>query len=49
MVCLLDGSRDHEQVAQSLAEVPGAPPLEDVRRHLPGSLQWMAKMGLLEA
>ena len=45
---LLDGTRTHEEIARELAGIPGAPILKDVRRHLPGSLAWLAGMGLLE-
>jgi hypothetical protein len=48
LVRLLDGTRTHERIARELAGIPGAPRLEDVRRHLPGSLDWLAGMGLLE-
>jgi SAM-dependent methyltransferase len=48
LVRLLDGTRTHEQIASKLAGIPGAPSLEDVRRYLPGSLEWLAGMGLLE-
>ena len=48
LVRLLDGTRTHEEIARELAEIDGAPSLEDVRRHLPGSLEWLAGMGLLE-
>ena len=37
-----------EQIARELAGIPGAPIREDVRRYLPGSLEWLAGMGLLE-
>ena len=49
LVQLLDGSRTREQVVGALAKVEGAPQREDVERGLPGSLQWLAHMGLLEA
>jgi SAM-dependent methyltransferase len=48
LVRLLDGTRTHEQIARELAGIEGAPNLEDVRRYLPGSLDWLAGMGLLE-
>ena len=48
LVRLLDGTRSHEKIARELAEIDGAPSLEDVRRHLPSSLNWLARMGLLE-
>lgn len=48
LVCLLDGSRDLEVIARDLAAIEGAPPIEEIRRGLPGSLQWLAQMALLE-
>ena len=48
IVLLLDGTRDHEAIALALAAQLGAP-VDQVREHLPGSLAWMARMGLLEA
>ena len=48
LVCLMDGTRDVEALAQDLAAIEGAPPVEDIRRGLPGSLQWLARMALLE-
>ena len=48
LLLLLDGSRDHEAIARDLAKVAGAPPLTELRRVLPDSLAWMARMGLLE-
>jgi hypothetical protein len=48
LVCLLDGTRDREAIARDLAAIPGAPPIKDIRRALPGSLEWLARMALLE-
>jgi len=48
LLLLMDGTRDHEQLAQDLAAIPGAPPLEKVRENLPSSLEWLAGMALLE-
>jgi methyltransferase-like protein len=48
LVLLLDGTRTHEEIACQLAAIEGAPGLGDVRRHLPGSLDWLARMALLE-
>ena len=48
LVCLLDGTRTHEQIARKLAAVEYAPSLEKVRRYLPDSLDWLARMALLE-
>jgi methyltransferase-like protein len=45
LVVLLDGTRTHEEIARELAAIEGAPSLEDVRRYLPGSLQWLASIG----
>ena len=49
LLLLLDGTRDHEAIARDLAECPGAPPADEIRRALDGSLAWFAGMGLLEA
>lgn len=49
LVLLMDGTRDHEQLAQDLAAVRGAPPVEKIREHLSTSLEWLAGMALLEA
>jgi SAM-dependent methyltransferase len=48
LVRLLDGRRTYEQIARELAGIEGAPSLDDVRRYLPGSLDWLAGMALLE-
>ena len=48
LVRLLDGTRTHEEIACELARIEGAPSLEDVRRYLPGSLDWLARLALLE-
>lgn len=49
LVLLMDGTRDHEQLAQDLAAIPGAPSLEQIREYLPSSLEWLAGVALLEA
>ena len=48
LVPLLDGTRTHDEIAQDLAALSGAP-LDEVRRGLPGSLNWLASLALLEA
>ncbi len=48
LVRLADGTRTHDEIARQLAGIEGAPPLEDIRRHLPGSLDWLARLALLE-
>jgi hypothetical protein len=48
LVCLLDGTRTVDRIARKLAAKDGAPPLEEVRRYLPNSLDWLARMALLE-
>ncbi|HKE29151.1 MAG TPA: class I SAM-dependent methyltransferase [Bryobacteraceae bacterium] len=48
LLLLLDGTRDLDLIAHDLANCPGAPPEEEIRRALPDSLEWMARMGLLE-
>lgn len=48
LVRLLDGTRTHEQIARQLAAPEGPPSLDEVRRHLPDSLDWLARMALLE-
>jgi methyltransferase-like protein/ubiquinone/menaquinone biosynthesis C-methylase UbiE len=47
IVLLLDGTRDHEEIALALAAALGSP-VDQVREHLPQSLAWMARTGLLE-
>ena len=47
IVLLLDGTRGHEDIALALAAALGSP-VDQVREHLPSSLAWMARMGLLE-
>jgi methyltransferase-like protein len=49
LVQLLDGARSHEKIAADLSRLPNAPPLEAIVKHLPDSLQWMARAALLEA
>jgi methyltransferase-like protein len=48
LVQLLDGTRTHEEIARELAALEGAPRFEEISRHLPGSLDWLARMALLE-
>ena len=48
LVLLLDGTRTHDEIARELAAIAGAPSLEDIRRHLPNSLNWLARLALLE-
>src|SRR5450759_4028026 len=48
LVRLLDGTRTHDEIARELAAIEGAPSLEDVRRYLPNSLDWLARLALLE-
>jgi hypothetical protein len=48
LVLLLDGTRTMEGIAQDLATGTEAPSIEDIRKHLPSSLEWFARMGLLE-
>jgi hypothetical protein len=48
LIGLLDGTRTHEQIARDLAALAGAR-LHEVRRGLPGSLNWLAHLALLEA
>ena len=48
LVRLLDGERTHEQIARKLAAMEYAPNLEEVRHCLPNSLDWLARMALLE-
>jgi methyltransferase-like protein len=48
LVLLMDGTRDHEQLVQDLAAIPGAPPVENIRENLLSSLESLAGMALLE-
>ena len=48
LVCLLDGTSIHQEIARVLAALDGAPSLTDIRCYLPGSLDWLARMALLE-
>jgi SAM-dependent methyltransferase len=48
LVGLLDGTRTHQEIARDLAALEGSPSLEDIRRYLPGSLYWLARLALLE-
>jgi hypothetical protein len=48
LICLLDGTRGLKSIAKDLADIEGMPPAEEIRRGLPGSLEWLARMALLE-
>ena len=48
LVRVADGTRTHDEIARELANIEGAPPLDDIRRYLPGSLDWLARLALLE-
>ena len=48
MILLLDGTRTLSEIARDLAALPGAPPRAMIRRRLPSSLDWAARMALLE-
>jgi methyltransferase-like protein len=48
LVLLMDGTRDHEQLARDLAATEEAPPGEKIRENLLRSLEWLAGMALLE-
>jgi methyltransferase-like protein len=48
LVRLLDGTRTLQQIARKLAGIAGAPSLKEVRRCLPNTLDWLARMALLE-
>ncbi len=48
LLLLLDGTRTAETLARRLAARAGAAPLREIRRALPGSLEWLARMALLE-
>jgi SAM-dependent methyltransferase len=48
LVRLLDGTRTHEQIARKLAAMEYAPSLQEVCRYLPNSLDWLARMALLD-
>jgi hypothetical protein len=43
-----DGTRTHRQIARELSRTAGMPSARDVRRYLPASLDWLARMALLE-
>jgi SAM-dependent methyltransferase len=49
LVRLLDGTRTHDEIACDMASIERAPSLEEIRRYLPGSLDWLARYALLEA
>lgn len=48
LLLLLDGTRSQDAVARALSAIAGAPSHRSIRRHLPASLDWMARMALLE-
>ncbi len=48
LVILLDGTRTLAELARDLAGLPGSPPRSSIRRHLPASLDWLARMALLD-
>jgi SAM-dependent methyltransferase len=48
LLLLLDGTRTHQDIARELAGLEGAPSVEDIARCLPSSLDWMARLALLE-
>jgi len=48
LIQLLDGTRDQAQIAKDVSRAPGAPSLGEIVRHLPTSLEWMARVALLE-
>ena len=49
LLILLDGTRTHDELAQTLASQSDAPPVREIRRWLPGILSWLAQMALFEA
>lgn len=48
LVVLTDGTRTHEELAHALAAVEGAPPPEAVHGFVHDTLEWMARIGLME-
>jgi SAM-dependent methyltransferase len=48
LVILLDGTRNLAELARDLASAPGSPPRNRIRQYLPDSLDWLARMALLE-
>jgi SAM-dependent methyltransferase len=48
LLVLLDGNRTEAELARELARVQGSGGVREIRRALPGSLAWLAGMGLLE-
>jgi hypothetical protein len=48
LLLLLDGTRTHGMIANDMARVEGAPGEDEIVRALPNSLEWMARMGLME-
>lgn len=49
LIVLLDGTRDQAAIAEELSKVPGAPPLPEIRELLPARLDWLLRMGVLDA
>jgi SAM-dependent methyltransferase len=49
LVELLDGTRDHAALIHDMAEGPNAPTPEEIADQLPTRLQYLARLGLLEA
>jgi len=49
LIQLLDGTRSHEKIASDLARMTTDPGIKQIRKHLSGSLEWMARAALLEA
>jgi SAM-dependent methyltransferase len=45
---LVDGTRTQLEIARELAAMAGAPGTEEIMEHLPKSLEWFAREGLLE-
>jgi SAM-dependent methyltransferase len=48
LLLILDGRRNQDTLARRLAALPGAGPAKSIRQALPRSLEWMARMALLE-
>jgi hypothetical protein len=48
LLLLLDGTRSQVALARRLASLPGAGSAKAIRAALPRSLEWMARMALLE-
>jgi methyltransferase-like protein len=48
LLLLLDGTRTPNDIVRALSSIPGAGSVNEIRRALPASLEWMAGMALLE-